>query len=127
MAKQAWHRFTTAREFGDTFTKASRNEPIEFFDPERTRPRLQRATKALADGDLQFAGEILGEIEAEGHIDPDIQVLCATSSTPPSAARPSPSCWMRPGRALKRRKIRWPCRSCRKLCRSSRTMPPRWR
>jgi serine/threonine protein kinase len=75
MAKQAWHRFTTARELGDTLARAMRNEPIEFFDPERTRPRLQRATKALADGDLQFAGEILGEVEAEGHMDAEIQAL----------------------------------------------------
>src|SRR5215475_6153554 len=50
MAKQAWHRFSSAREFGDTLAKALRNETIEIFDPERTRPRLQRATKALADG-----------------------------------------------------------------------------
>ena len=75
MAKQAWHRFASAREFGDTLSKALRNEPIEFFDAERTRPRLQRATKALADGDLQFAGEILGEVEAEGHMDTEIQSL----------------------------------------------------
>lgn len=75
MAKQAWHRFSSAREFGDTLSKALRNEPIEFFDAERTRPRLQRATKALADGDLQFAGEILGEVEAEGHMDAEIQAL----------------------------------------------------
>ena len=75
MAKQAWHRFTTAREFGDTLSKALRGEPIEFFDPERTRPRLQRATKALSDGDLQFAGEILGELEAEGHMDSEIGAL----------------------------------------------------
>jgi len=75
MAKQAWHRFSSARELGDTLAKAMRNEPIEFFDPERTRPRLQRATKALADGDLQFAGEILGEVEAEGHMDAEIQAL----------------------------------------------------
>ena len=45
MAKQAWHRFASAREFGDTLSKALRNEPIEIFDAERTRPRLQRATK----------------------------------------------------------------------------------
>ena len=75
MAKQAWHRFASVREFGDTLGKALRNESIEFFDPERTRPRLQRATKALADGDLQFAGEILGELEAEGHMDADIGSL----------------------------------------------------
>ncbi|HZC23240.1 MAG TPA: protein kinase [Candidatus Binatia bacterium] len=75
MAKQAWHRFSNARELGDTLGKALRNENIEFFDPERTRPRLQRATKALAVGDLQFAGEIVGELEAEGHMDAEIGSL----------------------------------------------------
>lgn len=72
MAKQPWHRFASAREFGDTLGKALRDQPIDFFDPERTRPRLQRAAKALADGDLQFAGEILSEVEAEGHLDTEI-------------------------------------------------------
>ncbi len=75
MAKQPWHRFASARELGDTLGKALRNETIEFFDPERTRPRLQRASKALTDGDLQFAGEILGELEAEGHLDEEIGSL----------------------------------------------------
>jgi eukaryotic-like serine/threonine-protein kinase len=75
MAKQSWHRFASARDFGDTLNKALRNEPIEFFDPERTRPRLQRATKALEEGDFQFAGEILGELEAEGHMDTAIGSL----------------------------------------------------
>ncbi len=75
MAKQSWHRFASAREFGDTLTKAQRNEPIEFFDPERTRPRLQRVTRALDEGDFQFAGEILGELEAEGHMDTSIGSL----------------------------------------------------
>jgi serine/threonine protein kinase len=75
MAKQAWHRYSSAREFGDTLNKALRNEPIEFFDASRTRPRLQRATKALEEGDYQFASEILGELEAEGHLDDDIGSL----------------------------------------------------
>ncbi|MGD0571070.1 MAG: protein kinase [Candidatus Sulfotelmatobacter sp.] len=75
MAKQSWHRFASARDFGDTLNKALRSEPIEFFDPERTRPRLQRATKALEEGDFQFAGEILGELEAEGHMDEAIGSL----------------------------------------------------
>jgi serine/threonine-protein kinase len=75
MAKQSWHRFASARDFGDTLNKALRNEPIEFFDPERTRPRLLRATKALEEGDFQFAGEILGELEAEGHMDEAIGSL----------------------------------------------------
>src|ERR1700722_2954103 len=75
MAKQSWHRFASARDFGDTLNKALRNDPIEFFDPERTRPRLQRATKALEEGDFQFAAEILGELEAEGHMDEAISSL----------------------------------------------------
>jgi serine/threonine-protein kinase len=36
---------------------------------------LQRATKALEEGDFQFAGEILGELEAEGHMDNSIGSL----------------------------------------------------
>ena len=75
MAKQSWHRFASVRDFGDTLNKALRNESIEIFDPERTRPRLQRATKALEEGDFQFAGEILGELEAEGHMDTSIGSL----------------------------------------------------
>ena len=72
MAKQPWHRFSSAREFSDSLNKALRNEPIEFFDSSRLRPRLERATKALEAGDYQFAGEILGELEAEGHLDSSI-------------------------------------------------------
>ena len=33
MAKQPWHRFSSARDFADSLNKALRNEPIEFFDP----------------------------------------------------------------------------------------------
>ncbi len=75
MAKQSWHRFSSAREFSDALNKALRNEPIEFFDRSRTRPRLERATKAMETGDYQFAGEILGELEAEGHLDSSITSL----------------------------------------------------
>jgi serine/threonine-protein kinase len=75
MAKQPWQRFASAREFGETLQKAQRNEPIEIFDPARIQPRIQRATKAFEQGDLQFAGEILGEMEAEGHLDPAISQL----------------------------------------------------
>jgi len=75
MAKQAWHRYTNAREFGDTLQKALRNEPIEIFNPMRIRPRLQRASEALDRGDHQFASEIVGELEAEGHLDTSISEL----------------------------------------------------
>jgi serine/threonine protein kinase len=75
MAKQPWYRFSTAREFSETLQKALRNEPIEIFDAIRIQPRVQRATKATEQGDYQFAGEILSELEAEGHLDPAIPFL----------------------------------------------------
>jgi len=75
MAKQPRHRFASAREFAETLTKALHNQNIDSFDPAKIRPRIERARKAFDEGDLQFAGEILGELEAEGHIDPDMSVL----------------------------------------------------
>ena len=75
MAKQPWNRYDTAREFGETLQKASRNEPIALFDPSRTQPRIQTASRALDKGDYQFAGEIVSELEAEGNIDPQITLL----------------------------------------------------
>src|SRR5580704_9886881 len=75
MAKQAWHRFATVRDFGETLNKALRNEPIEFFDAAQLKPRLERATRALEEGDHQYAGELLTGLEAEGHIDSSIDML----------------------------------------------------
>lgn len=75
MAKQAWYRYGSAKEFGETLQKALRNEPIEIFNPARIRPRLQRAQDAFQKGDSQFAADILGELEAEGHLDPSIMAL----------------------------------------------------
>jgi serine/threonine protein kinase len=75
MAKQPWNRYASAREFADTLLKAMRNEPIEFFNPARIQPRIERAQKAFDQGDLQFAAEILAELEAEGHIDPALVPL----------------------------------------------------
>jgi eukaryotic-like serine/threonine-protein kinase len=75
MAKQPWHRFDSAREFADALRKAVRNEPIERFERSKILPRLQRANRAFTEGDLQFADEILSELEAEGNIDPDMAVL----------------------------------------------------
>jgi serine/threonine protein kinase len=75
MAKQPYHRFSSAREFADTLQKALRGEPIEIFDSARIQPRIERATKAFEQGDYQFAGEILSELEAEGHIDPAMSLL----------------------------------------------------
>ena len=75
LAKQPFHRFASAKEFSDTLQRASRNEPIEFFDPTRFQPRVQKAQKAFEQGDFQFASEILDELNAEGYIDPAITTL----------------------------------------------------
>jgi hypothetical protein len=52
-----------------------RNEPIEYFDPAKIQPRIERVKKAQSEGDYQFAKEILNELEAEGHIDLQISLL----------------------------------------------------
>jgi serine/threonine protein kinase/cytochrome c-type biogenesis protein CcmH/NrfG len=75
MAKQPFHRFPNAREFAEALQKSLRNEPVEFFDPVRLQPRIQRATTAFEQSDLQFADEILSELEAEGQVDPAISQL----------------------------------------------------
>jgi len=75
MAKQPWNRFSTAKEFADTLTKAQRNEPIEMFDATRLQPRIQKASKAYEQGNYQFAAEILNELEAEGHVETSMTLL----------------------------------------------------
>ena len=80
MAKPPWYRFSSAREFAEALRKASRNEPIEIFDPARLQPRIERVRKAFEQGDYQFTDEILSELEAEGHVDPAITALRRAST-----------------------------------------------
>lgn len=75
MAKDPWHRFSTAREYAETLQKAVKGEVIERFDRAKLQPRIERAKKAQADNDYQFATEILTELEAEGNIDPEMSLL----------------------------------------------------
>jgi len=75
MAKQPAHRFPTANNFAECLQKAYRDEPIECFDPSRIRPRVERAKQAFDQADYPAASEILMELEAEGHLDPDITQL----------------------------------------------------
>jgi serine/threonine protein kinase len=75
MAKAPFHRFSTAREFADNLQRALYNEPIERFDKSKTAPRIARARRSLAEGEFQFASELLGELEGEGHFDPEMTVL----------------------------------------------------
>ena len=75
MAKQPWNRFPSAKELAETIQKAQRNEPIEMFDASRMAPRVQRAVKAFEQGNLEFASEIVGELEAAGEVDTSLSNL----------------------------------------------------
>jgi serine/threonine protein kinase len=75
MAKDPWHRFSTAKEYSETLQKALRGEVLERFDRGKIQPRIDRAKKAQTAGDHQFASEILSELEAEGNIDPEMSLL----------------------------------------------------
>ncbi|MEZ5356201.1 MAG: protein kinase [Bryobacteraceae bacterium] len=75
MAKQPWHRFATAREFGDFLQKALRGDPIQAFDETKIAPRVQRARKAVEGGDFDFANEVLTGLEAEGFLHPEMLPL----------------------------------------------------
>ncbi|MCW5979927.1 MAG: protein kinase [Bryobacteraceae bacterium] len=78
MAKHPAHRFATAQDMAECLQKAVRNEPIEYFNPERVQPRLAKARAALAGGDLEYAREILAGCEAEGFVSPDLAELRRT-------------------------------------------------
>jgi eukaryotic-like serine/threonine-protein kinase len=75
MAKDPWHRFSSAREFSSALQKALQGEMIEGFDASKMQARIERARKAHAEADYQFASEILRELEAEGNVDPAIGML----------------------------------------------------
>jgi tetratricopeptide (TPR) repeat protein len=75
IAKQPFHRFFNVREFAAALLKASRNEPLDYFDPGKIKPRLERAAKSCDGGDYVFASEVLSELEAEGHLDQEIALL----------------------------------------------------
>jgi serine/threonine-protein kinase len=75
MAKNPWNRFGSAREFSDYLQRALKGDFIEGFDVARLQPRLERARKALSEGDFDYAHEILNELQLEGHLDSEINSL----------------------------------------------------
>jgi serine/threonine-protein kinase len=75
LAKQPLGRFVNLKEFGEALNKALRNETIEYFDPAKIKPRLERASTSFEEGDFEFASEVLSELEGEGFLDPDITLL----------------------------------------------------
>jgi serine/threonine-protein kinase len=75
LAKQPYHRFSSAREFADYLQRALRNEPIPQLDRAKFAPRVTRIKKALTGGDCTYAREMLAELESEGIVDPEISLL----------------------------------------------------
>lgn len=75
MAKQPWHRFTSAREFADSLQKALRGQTIDRFDQAKIEPRVKRAQRALEESEYELASEILAELEAEGWQHPNMRTL----------------------------------------------------
>jgi serine/threonine protein kinase len=75
MAKQPYHRFSSAKEFSDILQRSMRSEHIELFDRSKIQPRLNRIKKALHEGDYQLAIDMLDELESEGNVDAEILVL----------------------------------------------------
>ena len=75
LAKKGYNRFASARDFAEALKKGYRNEPIERFNPTRVQPRLDKARKAIDEGDYEFAGEIIGALEAESCIHPEVEAL----------------------------------------------------
>ena len=75
MAKQPYHRFLTAKDFGEALEKALRNEPLDCFDRSRLAPRMDHARSTFEQGDYGIASELLTELEAEGHLDQGIWML----------------------------------------------------
>jgi hypothetical protein len=75
MAKNPAQRTPTARQFGEELQKALHNQTIDRFEPARIEPRIRRVRKALEEAEYEFAGEILGELEAEGHVQPELRSL----------------------------------------------------
>jgi len=75
LAKSPYHRFVNVREFSEALEKAVRNEPLEYFDSAKAKPRLERARASFDQGDFEFASELLSELEDEGYLDQDIVLL----------------------------------------------------
>ncbi len=74
MAKDVWNRFESASAFAEALHRGLRNENSG-GNKVVVRTRLDRARRSFEENDLQFASEIVSQLEAEGHSDPDIADL----------------------------------------------------
>lgn len=76
LAKKPAHRFGTIKEFSDSLQRAFlQNKSLPMFDSDQLLPRIERAERALAAGDMAFAEEITAELEDEGSLHPSVTAL----------------------------------------------------
>jgi serine/threonine-protein kinase len=75
MARQPGQRFPSMRDFTGALNRAARGEPVEDLDAEKITPRLDRATAAFEQGDIEFASELLSELEGDGYLNENITLL----------------------------------------------------
>jgi serine/threonine-protein kinase len=81
MAKDSAHRFSNAKEFGDYLRRAHYDETLAVFDPAKFAPRLEKAAEAYQQGNLDFAQELIAELESEGYTTGDLEALSADVKT----------------------------------------------
>jgi serine/threonine protein kinase len=75
MAKDPRHRFASAKEFADYLRRAHYDDSLMVFDPNKFAPRMEKATEAYDAGNLEFAQELVNELESEGYLTPGLELL----------------------------------------------------
>src|SRR5258708_7781855 len=77
MAKDPRHRFASVREFSDYLRRAHHDDDFAVFDPTKFSPRLDKAAEAYQQGNLEFAQELVSELESEGYLTKELESLAA--------------------------------------------------
>jgi len=78
MAKDPRHRFASIKEFGDYLRRAHYDDSLTVFDPSKFAPRLDKASEAYQLKNLEFAQELINELESEGYRTQELESLAAS-------------------------------------------------
>lgn len=68
MAKDPRYRFASVKEFGEYLRRAHYDDSLAVFDPNKFALRLDTAAEAYQQGNLEFAQELVNELESEGYL-----------------------------------------------------------
>lgn len=75
MAKDPRHRFASVKEFSEYLRRAHYDDSFLVFDPNKFAPRLEKASEAYQQGNLEFAQELVNELESEGYLTQELESL----------------------------------------------------